>query len=179
MTHAILLEAYKGFGTIDADVEKVKGHLLSLLFLDRFDRARFPVRTTVQAEIELDRDKTVLAHAENEGNDPIVANEPLMLTWYLAIAAATQALAQSDRLNLGAIDRNRILLSLGGWTGSVGSEMKEFIFRERTSCVAEGLIGLSFVAEHPRTPGAAGRSDAADGRTAAEMNADDSASRAA
>ena len=151
MIHAVLLEANNHFGTIDADVETVKRHLLSLLFLDRFNRARFPVRTTVQVEVDLDRDRTMLTDAEKEGNDPVVAKEPLMLTWYpWAIAAATQALAQADRLNLSAIDRNRILLSLGGWTGAVGSEMKEFIFRERTSCVAEALIGLSFVAQQPR-----------------------------
>jgi hypothetical protein len=151
MVHAILLQAVKRFGMIDADVELVKRHLLSLLFLDRFNRARFPIRTTVQVEVELDRNRSSLTDVEREGNEKIIAKEPLMLAWYpWAIAAATQAIEHADRLNLSAVDRNRILLSVGAWTGAVGAEMKELIFRERTSCVAESLMGLAFVTEEPR-----------------------------
>ncbi|HEX3313816.1 MAG TPA: hypothetical protein VHR72_02940, partial [Gemmataceae bacterium] len=150
MLHTILLRtAAAGAAPLPGDAAVLRRHLLSLLFRSEYNVAsKFAPKKSVRADVVLDREKLNLSNSERKTPDqPVVATEPLNLMWYpWAVAAAAEALAHPELLDLGPIDRTRILLSLGGWTGNIGAEVKDYIFAEReTSCVAESLMGLSCV----------------------------------
>jgi Protein kinase domain len=151
MNHSILLQAQgAGFEPMPCDPALVRGNLLTHLFADEFNRISFAEPKVVQAEVELDPRKIVKPDESNP-NAPVIASEPLGLMWYpWALATAALALGQADRLGLGIADRTRIQLSLGGWTGDIGSEATSQIFKVRpTAYVAETLRGLSLVESLP------------------------------
>ena len=154
MIHTVLLRtAAANVVPLPGDAAALRRHLLSLLFRSEYNVAtKFAPKKSVRADVVLDREKLNLSPKEAENRlQPVVATEPLNLMWYpWALAAAAEALAHPALLGLSSIDRTRIQLSLGGWTGNIGAEVKDHIFAEReTSCVAESLMGLSCVEALP------------------------------